>query len=85
LKYRVFALSDHNKFVDQSKENNFAEESNPCSCEKFGDNHAQTWTVRLIQSEFQVDSDFAPSLRAILTLVQCSIDFNPYSQNIAGI
>jgi hypothetical protein len=79
LKYRVFALSDNNKFVDQSKENNFAEESKPCSREKFGDNHAQTWTVRLIQSESQVDSDFAPSLRDILTLIQCSTDPNLYS------
>jgi hypothetical protein len=70
LKYRVFALSDHNKFVDQSKENNFAEESKPCSCEKFGDNHAQTWTVRLVQSEFQVDSDFALSLKANSTKIQ---------------
>jgi DNA-binding transcriptional regulator of glucitol operon len=85
LKYRVFSLSDHNKFADQSKENNFAEESKPCSCEQFGDNHAQTWTVKLIQSESQVDSDFAPSLRAILTLIQCSNEFEPYSRIIAGL
>jgi hypothetical protein len=37
LKYRVFAQSDHNKFVDQLKENNFAEESKQCSWEKFGE------------------------------------------------
>jgi hypothetical protein len=84
LKYRVFALDYHTKVVEQSKENNFAEESKPCSCEKFGDNHVQTWTVRLVQSEFQVDSDFALSLRANSTEIQCKFVNDFHNKLVAG-
>ena len=85
MKYRVFALSDHNKFVDQSKENKFAEESKPCSCEKFGDNHVQTLAVRLIKSENQTDSGLTSTSRPSSCMIYCLFVTTPYSKVVVGI
>jgi hypothetical protein len=60
-------------------------ESKPCSCKKFGDNHVQTWTVRLVQYEFQVDSDFALSLRANSTEIQCKFVNDFHNKLVAGM